>query len=486
MAALEAVTFRSAQKRMALYPLKGFNNSIGSLRERYSDDTADVFFVDKETKERLPAHRQVLSVASAVFFTMFKGDWKEKEEKEIPAPEEYNWEAFKAVITLLYGEEVEVNESSIPDIYRVAHCYDLGEVLPILVHAVSGWDDSRLATALELCAIAADEKDVIHAVVKFIALNLEKIKVKVKEMPLKWCSLQYDAMLMLVQSDDISAPEVTLLDLLNKWTEGQTEILLAKVQKLYSHIRYGIVPYENLLSCVTHKNLSAVYQMHQRLSIDSVRENVTQLTPRPHQKDVFQVYPMTNDLVVTRRKGKWEFMDCTSSPSIGVFYTGRQEHTFELDVRANFWSHPSLFLELKSVCDVNEPIVAPHPVLGGYLGGTPSRYLGIWPHPVPGGYIGRVPGQGTGHDLGMAPNQTPKHNSSVHIVDDSCHLVVTLHPGGANVVAQAGDNVPSVCKRMKHQLACSRDFPWLFVIGFNTKDERSVSICLLASDRQKL
>ena len=485
--AATVLVVKSAEKRMTLYPsVKGFSNSIGRLRERYSEDTADVFFVDKETKERLPAHREVLRVNSAVFFKMFNGDWKEKEEKEIPAPEEYSWESLKAAITLLYGEEFEVNESSIPDIYRVAHCYDLGEVLPILVHAVSQWDDSRLATALELCAIAADEKDVMQAVVKFIALNLEKIKVKVKEMRLKWCGLPYDAMLMLVQSDDISALEVTLLDLLNKWTEGQTEILLAKVQKLYSHIRYGIVPYENLLSCVTHKNLSAVCRMHQRLSIDSVRENVSQLTPRPHQKDVFQVYPMTNDLVVTRRKGKWEFMDCTSSPSIGVFYTGRQEHMFELDVTANCRSHPSLFLELKSVCDVNEPIVGLHSGLGGSLGRTSGLNMGGATGFNLGGATGFNLSGATGFNLGMVPNTAPKHNPSVHNVDDSRHLVVTLRPGGASVVARAGDNVHCECKRTNHQLTCSGAFPWLFVIGFNTRDEHSIAICLLASDRQKL
>ena len=123
MAASLAV--KSMQKSVTLHPLKGFNN----LRERYTEDTADVFFVEKETKERLPAHREVLKVASAVFFKMFDGDWKEKGEKEIPAPEEYNWESFKAALALLYSEEVEIKESSIVGIYRVAHCYDLKDVV---------------------------------------------------------------------------------------------------------------------------------------------------------------------------------------------------------------------------------------------------------------------------------------------------------------------------------------------------------------------
>ena len=89
---------------------------------RYTQDMADVFFVDGETKERLPTHREVLKAASAVFFKMFSGDWKEKREREIPAPEEYKWESFKAAITLLYGEAVEMEESCIPDMYTIAHC----------------------------------------------------------------------------------------------------------------------------------------------------------------------------------------------------------------------------------------------------------------------------------------------------------------------------------------------------------------------------
>ena len=64
---------RPSSAVVTLFPLKGAAN----LRRRYTQDTADVLFVDGESKERLPAHREVLKVASAVFFKMFSGDWKE-------------------------------------------------------------------------------------------------------------------------------------------------------------------------------------------------------------------------------------------------------------------------------------------------------------------------------------------------------------------------------------------------------------------------
>ena len=147
-----SLTVKSMQKSVTLHPLKGFNN----LRERYTEDTADVFFVDQETEERLPVHREVLKVASAVFFRMFNGDWKEKGEKEIPAPEDYNWESFKAALALLYGEEVEIKESSIVDIYRVAHCYDLKDVVYVLVQDVHQWDSNVVAAMMKLCALIGE------------------------------------------------------------------------------------------------------------------------------------------------------------------------------------------------------------------------------------------------------------------------------------------------------------------------------------------
>ena len=417
------VAAKSTQIRVTIHPLKGFSNSIGSLRERYSEDTADVFFVDKETKERVPAHREVLKVASAVFFKMFDGDWKEKGEKEIPAPEEYNWESFKAAIALLYGEEVEVEESSIPDIYRVAHCYDLGEVLPIIVREVSQWGDSLIDTALELCILAPEEKELMEAVVKLIALSLSKIQ----KIPLRWHNLPFDAMLMLVQSNDISAPEEKLHTVLNSWTAAQPEVPLQKVLELYGHIRYGIIPYEKLLSRVTHKNFITVFKMHQCLSVDQVKENLIQLTPRPFQEDVFQVYPMARDQAVARQRGKWQFLDCSSSHSVGVIYAGKQECTFEVDIRIETRSYnPTVFCKLTSVYHVEKPKVVPGAMSIGWK-------------PVVG-------------------EQTLTASTS----NDCHHLVVTLNPRGAHVVVQGSENAKGERASKRHRLMCSEDFPWLF------------------------
>ena len=103
------------------------------------------------------------------------GDWVEKTEMKVPAPEDFSWGSFKAAISLLYGEQVQVEESFIPDIYGVAHFYDLREVISVLVHEVRQWDYHLLDTVVELCILAEgrperDNNSVLHTIDRFVAL----------------------------------------------------------------------------------------------------------------------------------------------------------------------------------------------------------------------------------------------------------------------------------------------------------------------------
>ena len=234
---------RPCNGEITLFPLK----SIGNLRERYTEDTAEVFFVNKETKERLPAHREVLKVASPVFYKMFSGDWNEKDEKEIPAPEDFSWKSFKAAIALLYGEEVEVEESVIPDLYRVAHYYDLTAVMSVLAHSIQVWDHHQLSTVVELCTLAGEveaeqkqeENELIQAAVRYIAQHLEDIT----GWPVDITGLSYQTILMLVQCENITAKEKVVLSTLNQWMDGNPDVPTRKAQELFSHIRYGTLLY---------------------------------------------------------------------------------------------------------------------------------------------------------------------------------------------------------------------------------------------------
>ena len=335
---------------ITLHPLK----TVGNLQERYPEATADVAFVGKE---RLPAHRAVLSVASSVFFKMFDGDWRESRERNIPAPTEYSWEAFKAAITLLYGVEVEVDESSILDVYKVAHCYDLVYMKVVLAHAISQWDADMVDTVLELCALAGhleteeDQRghEVIHVGLTYIVKHLALIKGK----PTGLNALSYEAMLKVVQSEDITIPELDLFLLLKQWIGGQLDITLRQAQQLYSHIRYGTIPYEFLSLGTSQDNLILTLQNHQQLSVGKTKDNLKQITPRSYQSEVLQVYPLVAGLSVSRSTDRWDFVDVVdrTNYTVGVIFSGRQEFTFRLFLKRVKDRQSKLCVMLSSLCE---------------------------------------------------------------------------------------------------------------------------------------
>ena len=340
----------SASEAITLHPLK----SVGSLQERYSKATADVAFVGEE---RLPAHRAILSVASAVFFKMFDGDWRESRERNIPAPTEYSWEAFKAAITLLYGVEAEVDESSVVDVYKVAHCYDLGYVKVVLAHAILQWGADMVDTVLELCALVGileteedqREHEVIQAGSSYIVKHLALIKAK----PTGLIGLPYEAMLKVVQSEDITVPELNVFLLLKQWMAGNLDITLRQAQQLYSHIRYGMIPYEFLSLGTSQENLDLTLQNHKQLSVTKIKNNLKLITPRLCQSEVLQVYPLVAGLSVLRTIGRWEFVNILEPTkyTVGVIFSGRQELSFQLSLNMLADQNTRLCVELFSVCE---------------------------------------------------------------------------------------------------------------------------------------
>ena len=304
-----------------------------SLKERYPEVTADVFFVDGETKESLPAHREVLKVASSVFFRMFEGNWKEKRERRIQVPEEYKWESFKAAIALLYGEKVEVEESSVPDIVRIAHLYDLTRLMSILAQHLCQWGDHLLGTVVKLCAIAGDfperNNDLLSAAVKHIARRLEKVD------PSAITHFSCKAMEILVQSEAVTSAECVLLRTLNQWTRLQMDITLRQTNQLYSHIRFGTIPFEDLTECsdIGHDYLKSALKNHQHLVVDVVRNNLVQITPRLAQKEVFQVYPMAQGVrAVVQQNGQIKVSNVLGNPGFGIIYCGKQDIRFKLSL----------------------------------------------------------------------------------------------------------------------------------------------------------
>ena len=426
---------------ITLHPLK----AVGNLRERYPEATADVAFVGKE---RLPAHRAVLSVASSVFFKMFDGDWKESREKNIPAPTEYSWEAFKAAITLLYGVEVEVDESSILDVYKVAHCYDLGYVKVVLAHAISQWGTDMVDTVLELCALAGhleteeDQRghEVIQAGYTYIVKHLALIKAK----PTGFNALPYDAMLKVVQSEDIMVPELDLFLLLNQWIGGQPDITVRQAQLLYSHIRYGTIPYEFLSLGIIQENLDLTIQNHQKLSLDKTKERLEQITPRPCQSEVLQVYPLVAGLSVSRTTDRWDFVDVfdRTNYTVGVIFSGSEELTFRLILKRVTDKQSKLCVMLSSLCEESNTT-------------APTAKMNVF------------------DDFQCAHGNT---------LQSFMNCSITLNSSGALLVRES-HQYQSGCAYPKGEFACKNvdlpfedPFPWLLRIGVPSKQSVSMTL----------
>ena len=420
---------RPSSAVVTLFPLKGAAN----LRRRYTQDTADVLFVNGESKERLPAHREVLKVASAVFFKMFSGDWKEKEEREIPAPEEYKWESFKAAISLLYGEEVEVEESCIPDVYRVAHCYDLTGVLAILAQEVSQWGEHLLAIVVELCALAGDfperSDDLLNAAVEYIARQLEKVSTS------DFAHFSYEVMQLLVSSEAVKSTELVLLRTLNQWTNAQVDITLRQIKQLYSHIRFGTIPFEGLTECsdIGHDYLKSALKNHQHLVVENVRSNLVQITPRLAQKEVFQVYPMAQGVRVVVQNGLIYVSNVVCSPVFGIIYCGKQDIRFQLslttETRKLECTLFSLHNHLASICKVESALSQ------------------------------RCQQAHAGRGF----------NNSLITMVEFRKCTVALNCTGAHIMLQSTD-LPGLeaCATIERTLSCTDDFPWVLTFGVTT------------------
>uniref|UniRef100_A0A1I7U7D6 BTB domain-containing protein n=1 Tax=Caenorhabditis tropicalis TaxID=1561998 RepID=A0A1I7U7D6_9PELO len=103
-------------------PLLGWQADKKTLRERiehmYCNETlADVFFVvgTDDSRQRIPAHKFVLSIGSVVFDAMFNGGLtpnnpEEALEIELPDVEPY---AFLALLKFLYSDEVNIEAESV-------------------------------------------------------------------------------------------------------------------------------------------------------------------------------------------------------------------------------------------------------------------------------------------------------------------------------------------------------------------------------------
>ena len=106
---------------------------------------------------------------------------------------------------------------------------------------------------------------------------------------------------------------------------------MEQAQEVFSHIRYGTLPYDCLVLCrVGQSSLDMTLGNHKKLSIANLKTNLSQITPHASQKEVLQVYPLVAGLTQTMQGKSHTFSDISESPAVAVVYSGSQELTFEV------------------------------------------------------------------------------------------------------------------------------------------------------------
>lgn len=86
--------------------------------------TADVYFVCGDAKERIPAHKMILSKAGRVFDDMFYGNSTENFNADVELPTT-SPSAFKDFLQLIYLDKVDVKDENITAIIHLSDKYDL-------------------------------------------------------------------------------------------------------------------------------------------------------------------------------------------------------------------------------------------------------------------------------------------------------------------------------------------------------------------------
>jgi hypothetical protein len=219
--------------------------SFSGLRKSFCSENTDIAFVNEnDSGQMLPAHKMVLSVSSPFFFKMLQGDWKEKDQGRLPVPGGFQWSVFKIIIDLLYGEQVEVEEDMLVEIYTAAGYLQLDQVKMAINKGFATWDLENVAIAVEMCMQA----EIPHNCKEYVASHIKEILDKKIEFP----GLSKETIRDISMSEKVKVSEVTLHAFLTKWTEAhEDQLSFADVQNIFGSIRYGTIKESDLktLAC---------------------------------------------------------------------------------------------------------------------------------------------------------------------------------------------------------------------------------------------
>ena len=336
------------------------------LKERFTDDIADVVFT-RESDKTFSAHRAVLSVSSSVFFKMFEGEWKEKNAKEISLPDTVDFEAFSAALSLVYGIQVSVEKGRVPELYKIADMYDLACVKIAIAMGIPGWS---IDLVIDMCLLATqfDSKclcnaKIMQACVDFLISNFHSLS---NEEEAEISKLPYEIMMNVVQSDKLNvSSELEVWQVLVKWTTSQSSLLFHEVQDLFEHVRYDAIPYKQLATVVSrdvcsHERFGKALASADYLDVERLQSEIKWFTPRKYQDSgqPLQVYPLSPGIVVARGAKCSTFTSFNpegkmSLSQLGIIYFGGWDKTMRITLAKGDDGYCRLQLALQSVNSTN-------------------------------------------------------------------------------------------------------------------------------------
>ena len=210
---------------LSLPILKGVTKS-----STFSDIPSDVSFDDSiDAKRSVSAHKVILSAASPFFYKMFQGNWKERDSKRLPIPGDFHLEVFQAVISFLYGEQVEIEEDALLELYKAAHYLQMDNLKDAITEGLKIWSLSSKGHIVTLCELVrlhneAEDREMkddtlYEACLYYLVENIAHLASTAT-----FEELSYGTVEDILNSEDITIDEIDLLKLLMQWVKRHVSV----------------------------------------------------------------------------------------------------------------------------------------------------------------------------------------------------------------------------------------------------------------------
>ena len=345
---------RGSMPLLSLLILKGINNS-----SRFSDIQSDVSFDDSiDAKRSVSAHKVILSAASPLFYKMFQGNWKEKGSKRLPIPGGFRFEVFRTVISFLYGEQVEVEEDSLLELYKAAHYLQMDNLKDAITEGLKTWSLSSKSLIVRLCELVRSDNEKEKREMKDDTLYQACLHYLVKNIAhlastATFEDLSYKTIEDILNSEDITIDEIDLLEFLKQWVErhmnvhdSSSSLKIEEIRALFSKIRYGTIPYHLLVTKVTSIPFTSgtqfgevIKQHNVDFDRDWVENNLKLFTSRREQNPVLVFFPLTceHETQVMRHVGSGK-VHISNGGAFGTIHVGHGNPTFNITLGNRGWS----------------------------------------------------------------------------------------------------------------------------------------------------